>query len=133
MSCILEHRLCRWLSSKQLACQCRRHEFNPWVGKTMWRRTLQPTPVFWPGESHVQRSLEGYSPWGCKELNITWVDWACTSWNTCEQSGMGMFQGCGVWAGKIITWYDYWERCYSSFVILKPYWSHQPFIDNSDS
>ena len=26
----------------------------------------QPTPVFWPGESHGQRSLEVYSPWGCK-------------------------------------------------------------------
>ena len=27
----------------------------------------QPTPVFLPGESHRQRSLMGYSPWGCKE------------------------------------------------------------------
>ena len=24
----------------------------------------QPTPVFLPGESHGQRSLAGYSPWG---------------------------------------------------------------------
>ena len=24
-----------------------------------------PTVVFLPGESHVQRSLVGYSPWGC--------------------------------------------------------------------
>ena len=23
-----------------------------------------PTPVFWPGEFHGQRSLAGYSPWG---------------------------------------------------------------------
>ena len=27
----------------------------------------QPTPVFWPGESHGQRSLVGYSPQGRKE------------------------------------------------------------------
>ena len=27
----------------------------------------QPTPVFWPGKSHGQRSLEGYSPRGCQE------------------------------------------------------------------
>ena len=27
----------------------------------------QPTLVFLPGESHGQRSLAGYSPWGCKE------------------------------------------------------------------
>ena len=25
------------------------------------------TPVFLPGESHGQRSLMGYSPWGCKK------------------------------------------------------------------
>ena len=24
-----------------------------------------------PGESHGQRSLVGYSPWGCKELDMT--------------------------------------------------------------
>ena len=30
-------------------------------------RARQPTPVFLPGESHGQRSLVGYSPWGCKE------------------------------------------------------------------
>ena len=27
-----------------------------------WRRKWQLTPVFWPGESHGQRSLAGYSP-----------------------------------------------------------------------
>ena len=31
----------------------------------------QPTPVFLPEEFHEQRSLAGYSPWGCKELNMT--------------------------------------------------------------
>ena len=31
----------------------------------------QPTPVPWPGKSHGQRSLVGYSPWGCKELDTT--------------------------------------------------------------
>ena len=31
-----------------------------------WRRERLPTPVFWPGEFHGL-----YSPWGCKELNIT--------------------------------------------------------------
>ena len=29
----------------------------------------QPTPVFLPGEFHGWRSLTGYSPWGCKELD----------------------------------------------------------------
>ena len=30
-----------------------------------------PTPVFLPGESHGQRSLIGYSPWGCKESDTS--------------------------------------------------------------
>ena len=36
-----------------------------------WRRKWQPTPVFLPGESHGQRRLAGYSPWGRKELDMT--------------------------------------------------------------
>ena len=42
-----------------------------WVVKIPWRRTWQPTPVFLPGESHGQRSLANYSPWGHKELDMT--------------------------------------------------------------
>ena len=37
----------------------------------LWRKAWQPTPVFLPGESHGQRSLVGYSPWGRKELDTT--------------------------------------------------------------
>ena len=40
-----------------------------WVGKIPWRRKWQPTPVFLPGKSHGQRSLEGYSSWGCKRVS----------------------------------------------------------------
>ena len=36
-----------------------------------WRRRRQPTPVFLPGESHWQRGLVGYSPWGHKESDTT--------------------------------------------------------------
>ena len=49
----------------------RRSGFDPWVGKFPWRRSWQPTPVFWPGESHGLRSLVGYSPWGCRESDTT--------------------------------------------------------------
>ena len=37
-----------------------------WVRMIPWRRKWQPTPVFLPGESHGERSMAGYSPWGCK-------------------------------------------------------------------
>ena len=45
--------------------------FDPWVGKIPWRRKWPPTPVFLPGESHGQRSLADYSPWGHKESDTT--------------------------------------------------------------
>ena len=35
------------------------------------RRRRQPTSVFLPGESHGQRGLAGYRPWGPKELDTT--------------------------------------------------------------
>ena len=38
--------------------KCGRPGFNPWVGKTPWRRERLPTPVFWSGE------FQGpYRPW----------------------------------------------------------------------
>ena len=43
------------------AGRCKRCRFSPWVGKIPWRRIWQSAPVVLPGESHEQRSLEGYS------------------------------------------------------------------------
>ena len=48
--------------------QCRRPGFDHWVKKIPWRKIWQPTPVFLPRESHGQKSLAGYSPWGCKRV-----------------------------------------------------------------
>ena len=43
-----------------------------WRGAgSLWRRKWQPTLVFLPGKFHGQRSLMGYSPWGCKEWDMT--------------------------------------------------------------
>ena len=65
---------------KESACNAdRRPQLDSWVGKIPWRRERLPTPVFWPGEFH-----ELYSPWGCKELDVTerlsfslhsWIKW----------------------------------------------------------
>ena len=46
-------------------------------GDGPWRRKWPSTPVFLPGEypmdreSHGQKSLAGYSPWGCTEADMT--------------------------------------------------------------
>ena len=63
-------------SGKELACQYRghkRHGSYSWVGKILWRKAEQPTPVFLHGESHGQRNLVDYKPWSCKKLDMTEV------------------------------------------------------------
>ena len=42
--------------------------FDPWIRKIYWTWKWQPTPVLLTGKSHGQRSLVGYSPWGCKRV-----------------------------------------------------------------
>ena len=72
---------CTWIlyqlsyqGSHPICLQCRRPGSDPWVRKSPWRRKGQPSQVFLPGESHRQRSLEGYSPWSCKELDTAeWI------------------------------------------------------------
>ena len=65
------------VAGKEPACQCRRRKrrrFDSWVGKILWRKAWQPTAVFFPRESHGQRSLgwgRCYRPWGRKELDTT--------------------------------------------------------------
>ena len=63
--------LLRWLRWWRICLQCRRPGFDPWVGQIPWRKEWLPAPVFLPGESRWQRSLAGYSPWHCKELDTT--------------------------------------------------------------
>ena len=64
-------------SAMQETCSGRRR-----VRGEPWRRAWQPTPVFFLGESHGQRSLVGYSPWGRKESNTTEVtEHACVVYN----------------------------------------------------
>ena len=62
----------------------------------LWRRAWQPAPVFLPGESHGQRSLAGYSPWGRKESDPTeGTEHAC-----CTHAGTTLLKLCGgVWGG----------------------------------
>ena len=60
-----------WLRWKSICLQRGRPGFSPWVGKTPWRRKLQPTLILLPGKFHGLRSLVGYSPWGCKKSDTT--------------------------------------------------------------
>ena len=63
-------------SGKEHPCKCTIHSrlrLDSWVGKIPWSRKWQTTPAFLSGESYGQRSLAGYSPWGCKESCMTEV------------------------------------------------------------
>ena len=73
------------------------------VRKILWRRELQPTPVFLPQEFHGQRSLVGYCPWGHKELDMS--EW--------------------------ITFHFHQGRLLVSWLgnIWRPGWSHRQFSD----
>ena len=51
--------------------ELKRSWFDSWARKVPWSRAWQPSPVSFPGESHGQRSLLGYSPWGLKESDTT--------------------------------------------------------------
>ena len=65
-----------------LNCQCSRWKrcgFDPWVGKIPWRRAWQPIPVFFPGESHGQRSLVGYTVHRVPKSQ-TWLKQLSTPW-----------------------------------------------------
>ena len=49
--------------------------WETWVLSLDWkdprRKERLPTPVFWPGESHGQRSLAGYGPYSRKESDMS--------------------------------------------------------------
>ena len=60
-----------WLSGKSSACNPGDMGSIPGLGGSPWSREWQPTLLFLPGEFHGLRSLAGYTPWGCKELDMT--------------------------------------------------------------
>ena len=75
--CLLQEGLPRWCNGKESTCQwrrCRRLGCNLRVGKIPWTRKWQPTPVFLPGESHGQRSLEDYvESMGLQRVGHEWA------------------------------------------------------------
>ena len=79
-------------SGKKPVCQCRRHKrhrFNPCLGKISWRRAWQPTPVFFPGESHKQRNLAvSWQSIGLQRVGYDWSDLACTHKATIDEKDL---------------------------------------------
>ena len=59
---------------KRYVCTVFTH-FPPSSFCYQWRRAWPPTPIFFPGGFHGQRSLAGYSPQGRKESDMTEATW----------------------------------------------------------
>ena len=84
--------------------QCRRRKrlgFNSWVRKISQSRKWQPTPVLLPGKFHGQRSLVGYSPWGCR----SWT-WPSTYTQQCRRAPLSSSSStltCYLWVIAILT------------------------------
>ena len=76
--------------------------FDPWVGKTPWRRKRLPAPVFLPGESHGL-----YSSWGCV-ISLCYVYW-CFAGGSGVKNPPDNAEGMSLIWSRRITWRSKWQ------------------------
>ena len=113
----------RWLSGKESTCQCRRHGFNPSVGKIPWMRKRQPTPVFLPGKLHGHRSPTSYIVHGVSK-SWTWLSMPGSFW-WIGRPGVLRFMGSQRvrhdWATEL-NWTEH--ACTQAFILITalPLW-----------
>ena len=136
-------RLLHWyLSGKESTCQCRRQFQSP-VKKIPWRRKWLLTLVFFPGKSHEQRSLAGYSPRRHKESDTT--EWLNS--NNGAESLFFLFDR-EISCSSTVSWKDYplfselslqpcWKSvihlCVSRLIYLTIYMKTQHFPEGCDT
>ena len=72
------------------------------VGEDPLEKEIATHSIFLPGESHGQRGLVGYSPWGCKRVRHDWV----TSTHTSISVGVFLFICCFSVAQSCLTLCD---------------------------
>ena len=117
---------------KESTCQCWRHGFDPWVRRISCRRKWQPTPVFFPGQSHGQRSLAGYNPWGHKESDRT--EHTFVYFILAKMRGMFPDQGLNLsplpWKGGVLTTGDPGKSStvFQGYLRMKLWSTSHPFL-----
>ena len=82
-------------NGKEISCQDRRrkrHGFDPWVGKTPWKKKWQFATMFLPAESHGHRSLVDYSPCGLRESDMPEHTCTHTHTHTMENNQISLVQ-----------------------------------------
>ena len=102
-----QHWWMQWLRQWRICLQCGRPGFDSWVRKIPWRREWQPTPIFLPGESHEQRSLVGYHPWGHKESDTFTFKNDQTKWSQTQKDRYHMIS---------LMWNLIFKNCTNEFI-----------------
>ena len=70
--------------------------FNSWVGKILWKRKWQPSPVFLPGESHGHGIAKSWT--GLSDFTFTLCGWIMTMHTHHRRMEARQRAGCwGVW------------------------------------
>ena len=98
-----------WVEPVINRLQWGRPGFNPWIGKIPWRREWQPTVGFLPGESHGQRNLGAYSPWGWR-VRHNWATKQSTIINIYSEKAMAAHSSTLAWK---IPWAEEPDRLQS--------------------
>ena len=98
--------------------QCRRCRSDPRVTKLPWGRKWLCTPVIFPGNSHGQRSLAGYSPWACKRAKQNWTS------KQQQQSTLNTI----IWIARLFVLYMNIMKCYNLFHLLNPFIVKHQFL-----
>ena len=85
-------------------------QLSDWTDYVPWRRKWQPTPVFFPGESHGQRSLAGYiakSQTRLKRLSMHYVPGTIlgSEDTTRKELGRGEWRQTKFLASRKLTFY----------------------------
>ena len=128
--------LLRWLSGKESTCQCKRHGFDPCIGKIPWNRKWQPTPVFLLGEFHGQRSLVGCSTRVCKELDTDTTERLNSKQHPAQQGSRGVGGGGRekrlLWEEQMSFFFFHWVPLGKANRLREQTWG-ELFCDNAIS
>ena len=88
-----------WLNSKESSCPCRRHGFNPWLGKIPWRREWQLTPL-----SCLENSRDRGAWWAIQSMGLHRVGHdSATKEQLCSQIALKLLEGIGITDGLVNT------------------------------
>ena len=100
----------RWL---RICLQCRRLQFDPWVGKIPWKRAWQPISVSLPGESSWTEEPGGLQSMGSQRVGHDWVTKHSTYY----------FSRFHVWVNIQYLFFSFWFH--SVWPFLGPFMSLQ--------